>query len=58
MNVKYLISKIIHKIKDKGIFVALVFAHSQAKCKKPKEPIFLPTLGQTSNETNEIYIER
>lgn len=25
---------------------------------KAKEPIFLPTLGQTNNETNEIYIEK
>jgi hypothetical protein len=34
------------------------FAETQAKRKKPKEPIFLPTLGQTNNETNEIYIEK
>ncbi|MDG5800184.1 hypothetical protein QA597_07440 [Marinilabiliaceae bacterium ANBcel2] len=26
--------------------------------KKPKDPIFLPTLGQTNNETNEMYIEK
>jgi len=25
---------------------------------KPKEPIFLPSLGQTYKETNEIYIEK
>jgi hypothetical protein len=36
----------------------LVFADPQAKRKKPKEPIFLPTLGQTNYETNEIYIEK
>ena len=29
-----------------------------AKRKKPKEPIFLPTLGQTNKETNEMYIEK
>jgi len=36
----------------------LVFAVLQAKRKKPKEPIFLPTLGQTNKETNEKYIEK
>lgn len=25
---------------------------------KPKEPIFLPALGQTNNETNDMYIEK
>jgi len=28
------------------------------KRKKPKEPIFLPTLERNSNETNEMYIEK
>jgi hypothetical protein len=36
----------------------LVFADPQAKRKKPKEPIFLPALGQTNNETNDMYIEK
>jgi hypothetical protein len=36
----------------------LVFADPQAKRKKPKEPIFLPSLGQANNETNEKYIEK
>jgi len=26
--------------------------------KKPKEPIFLPSLGLTSKETNEKYVEK
>ena len=34
------------------------FCHPQSKRKKPKEPIFLPSLGQTNNETNEMYIEK
>jgi hypothetical protein len=36
----------------------LVFADPQAKRKKPKEPIFLPTLGQTENISNTFYIEK
>jgi hypothetical protein len=35
----------------------LVFADPRAKRKKPKEPIFSPTLGRTKNETNEMYFE-
>lgn len=34
------------------------FCRHTTKRKKPKEHIFLPTLGQTNNETNEMYIEK
>jgi len=32
------------------------FCRPASQTQKPKEPIFLPTLGQTSKETNEKYI--
>jgi hypothetical protein len=35
------------------------FARNTSQCfAKPKEPIFLPTLGRTNNKMNEFYIDK
>ncbi len=34
------------------------FCRPTSQTQKPKEPIFLPSLGQTNKETNEMYIEK
>ena len=34
------------------------FADPHPNAKKPKEPIFLPSLERTNKETNEMYIEK
>jgi hypothetical protein len=33
------------------------FCRPKSQTQKPKEPIFLPTLGRNNKETNEKYIE-
>jgi hypothetical protein len=34
------------------------FCRPTSQTQKPKEPIFLPSLESTNNETNEMYIEK
>lgn len=32
--------------------------HTSPNANNQKEPVFLPTLGRTNKETNEMYIEK
>jgi hypothetical protein len=47
-----------HAEKAKAQIGPFGFADPQVSSKKPKEPIFSPSLQQSIRETNEKYIEK
>lgn len=57
---KYFVKKPVvqHAEKAKGEIGTFGFCRPKSQMQKTKRTYFLPTFGQTNNETNDIYIEK